>query len=149
MGTASDGSEETRTGLSPLAQLPIAPSGTGPVGTTGCQQVQSPMALTEKGRALPVQSPTALAEDEENQFMREILLGEALYRGDRATYETVVQTPDSGLETLWRDFLERDAQSSCSFLEKIGLFGDAPDDPPPEEEDWEEEKAFLPDLAVT
>ena len=60
-----------------------------------------------------------------------------------------MQTPDTGLETLWRDFLERDAQSSCSFLEKIGLFRDAPDDPPPEEEDWEEEKAFLPDLAVT
>ena len=81
--------------------------------------------------------------------MREILLGEALYRGDREAYETVLQTPDTGLETLWRDFLERDAQSSCSFLEKIGLFGDAPDDPPPEEEDWEEEKAFLSDLAVT
>ena len=134
MGTASDGSEETRTGLSPLDQLPVTPSGTGPAGTTGCQQVQS---------------PTALSEDEENQFMREILLGEALYRGDREAYETVMQTPDTGLATLWRDFLERDAQSSCSFLEKIGLFGDAPDDPPPEEEDWEEEKAFLPDLAVT
>ena len=214
MRTASDVSEETRTGLSPLDQLPAAPSGTVPVDTTGCQQVQSPMALTEKGRALPVlggmvrtdpeegrselsaesrnqqepmgtatdgaeeprmglslldrlpaapsgtgpvgtggcqqlQSPMAQSEDEENQFMREILLGEALYRGDREAYETVMQTPDTGLATLWRDFLERDAQSSCSFLEKIGLFRDAPDDPPPEEEDWEKEKAFLPDLAVT
>ena len=44
MGTASDGSEETRTGLSPEDRLPAAPSGTGPVGTGGCQQVQSPMA---------------------------------------------------------------------------------------------------------
>ena len=64
MGTASDGSEETRTGLSPLDRLSAAPSGTGPVGTTGCQQVQSPMALAEKGRALPVLEGMVHAEPE-------------------------------------------------------------------------------------
>ncbi len=124
-------------------------------------QEEAPISSSpEKGRALPVLegtvctepsvcrselseeprtelSPITQSEDEEKQFMREILLGEALDRADRKAYETVVQTPDSGLETLWRDFLERDAQSSCSFLEKIGLIGVAPDDPPPEEE-WPE-----------
>ena len=37
MGTASDGSEETRTGLSPLDRLPASPLGTSPVGSDRCQ----------------------------------------------------------------------------------------------------------------
>ena len=45
MGTVPAGIDRCRRGLSPLDQLPIAPLGTGPVGTGGFQQVQSPMAL--------------------------------------------------------------------------------------------------------
>ena len=54
MGTVPDGCEVSRRGLSPLDQPPVTLLGTGPVGTNGLQQVQSPMALAEKGRALPV-----------------------------------------------------------------------------------------------
>ena len=74
MGTVPDGCEVSRKGLSPLDQLPIAPLGTGPVGASGHQQVQSPMAkypvdsfqeLPVTGCRLPVdssQSPMSLAE---------------------------------------------------------------------------------------
>ena len=73
MGTVSDGCEVSRKGLSPLDQFPAAPLGTGPVGASGHQQVQSPMAkypvdsfqeLPVTGCSLPVDSsqpPMALA----------------------------------------------------------------------------------------
>ena len=77
-------------------------------------------------------------EDEEKQFVREILLGEALDRGDWEAYETVRQTPDAGLEALWQDFLRRELKNGFAFFEKAGLLGDEPEDPPPETEDWSE-----------
>ena len=76
--------------------------------------------------------------------MRAILLKEAMDRADREAYETILQTPDTELDGLWRDFLKRDAENGFAYLEKLGLLGDDP----PEEEDWEEE-SLLPDLAVT
>ena len=88
------------------------------------------------------------SDDQEKQFVREILLGEALDRGDRDAYETVRQTPDAGLEALWQEFLRRHTRNGFPFLERIGLFGAEPEDPPPEEEEWKEE-AFLPEFAVT
>ena len=87
-------------------------------------------------------------EDKEKQFMRQILMGEALNRGDREAYETVRQTPDAELEALWQEFLRRDMRNGFPFLEKLSLFGAEPEDPPPEMEDWKEE-ALLPEFAVT
>ena len=80
--------------------------------------------------------------------MRQILMGEALNRGDREAYETVRQTPDAELEALWQEFLRRDMRNGFPFLEKLSLFGAEPEDPPPEMEDWKEE-ALLPEFAVT
>ncbi len=82
---------------------------------------------------LPVRG---FSEEGEKQYMRDILTGEAMDRGDRKAYETILQAPDPELETLWREFLLREAENGFAFLEKIGLFGDEPEDPPPEEEEW-------------
>ena len=82
---------------------------------------------------LPVRG---FSEEGEKQYMRDILTGEALDRGDRKAYEAVLQAPDPELETLWREFLLREAENGFTFLEKIGLFGDEPEDPPPEEKEW-------------
>ena len=86
-------------------------------------------------------------DDGETVFMRETLMYEAMDRVDREAYEAIRQTPDAGLEALWQEFLRRDMRNGFPFLEKLGLFGDEPEDPPPEEEEWNEE-ALLPEFAV-
>ncbi len=80
---------------------------------------------------LPVRG---FSEEGEKQYMRDILTGEALDRGDRKAYEAVLQASDPELEVLWREFLLRETKNGFAFLEKIGLFGDEPEDPPPEDE---------------
>ena len=110
-------------------------------GTAGCRREQSPETReisnkkseisNEFSGKLPVRG---FSEEGEKQYMRDILTGEALDRGDRKAYEAVLQAPYPELEKLWREFLLREAENGFAFLEKIGLFGDEPEEPPPEEE---------------
>ena len=86
-------------------------------------------------------------DGEEKQFMREVLLGDALDRGDREAYEAAARVPDEGLEALWQEFLRREVRNGFPYLQKIGLIGDVPEEPPPEEA-WNEE-ALFPEFAVT
>ena len=75
--------------------------------------------------------------------MREILMREAMDRGDRQAFEKILHAPDPELETLWRDLLRRDAENGFRFLEKLGLLGD---DPPEVEECYED--SVIPDFAA-
>ena len=74
------------------------------------------------------------SEEEDKQFMREILMEEAVVRGDRAAYEAAAQASDAELEALSQDLFRRDAANGFSFLKRFGLFEDDPEEPPPENE---------------
>ena len=74
------------------------------------------------------------SEEEDKQFMREILMEEAIERGDRAAYEAVVRASDAELEALSQDLFRRDAANGFPFLKRFGLFEEDPEEPPPENE---------------
>ena len=123
MGTVPEDTNMCRRGLSPLAQAD-SDNETGlsmvtvPSDTLRCLQVQSPSTQ------LPKESPQEPAVDDNGNSphrqpsLREMLLRDALDRGDREAYEIFLQTPEAELEEMFREFLRQE-------------------DPPPEEE-WEE-----------
>ncbi len=72
-------------------------------------------------------------EDRQEAFMRDVLLADAVGRADREAYETAVRARGADLESLWEQFLKRDAEDDFDCLRRLGLVMEEAEPPPKEE----------------
>lgn len=121
------------------AELEPSPSGREEAPAPVLRQTEGPgSGIQIPAEKQPDAVPRTLTEDEDKEFLREILLGDALDRGDQDAYEAAARASGTELDTIWRRFLLREIRTNYPYLHKIGIFGDEPWEPPPEEEEWGE-----------
>ena len=102
---------------------------------------ETPEAATPEAEPVPMlpapEAGSAGAENEEaldpdEKFMQDVLLSDALGRGDREAYETAAAARGEQIADLWERFMERESHSGFAHLRRIGLMMGT--DPPPGEE---------------
>ena len=91
-----------------------------------------PSSVEDADEAEVVSDPEATEEE----FMRDVLLNDALLRVDREAYEAAVLADGAGIRDLWDRYLEREERTGFTHLKRLGLAADA--GPP----DFEEEEVL-------
>ncbi len=85
---------------------------------------------TETGTA---ETAEAAEEDQQEAFLRDVLRFDAVSRADREAYEAATVAYGQELESLWEQFLKRDAEDGFICLKRLGLVVEEAEPPPKEE----------------
>ncbi len=104
---------------------------------TGCDStpVEIPEPVnTETGTA---ETAETAEEDQQEAFLRDVLRFDAVSRADREAYEAASGAGGQELESLWEQFLKRDAEDDFICLKRLGLVVEDTEPPPEEAEDQE------------
>ncbi len=120
--------------------LPVDKAAVRKAGEEKAEKEQpEPAEVFETGPAGPDESgepeaePYETPEEKEEKFKRNVLMQDAVYRADREAFERAYPAEGPELESLWYEFLERDAADGFAALKRMGI-AVAVADPPPEKE---------------
>ncbi len=90
--------------------------------------------------------PDSDGEGNDEKIMRDILLADAIGRGDRDAYEASCSARGAELAYLWEQFMQRDAENDFSCLKRLGFVVEKTDPPP--WDDYEDQGIGIKDQAM-